>query len=192
MNARLTLICHAATSATRDVAFPLDEPLEPSGAAKASKLAVSIRRVDVAWTSPALRARQTAEALQLDAAVDARLRDLDVGHWSGRPMAEIQAADPDGFAAWIGDPAAVPHGGESIAAELERTAAWLAAIGRCAGRVVAVTHASIIRAAIVVILGAKPEAFWRIDVAPLCRVSLQGNRGTWTLRSIGAYEPNGT
>ena len=190
MSLRLTLFCHAATAATRRAAFPTDEPLEPSGAVKSAELASSLGRVDIAWTSPALRARQTAKAMQLDALVDARLRDLDVGHWAGQSMTEVQAVDPDGLAAWIGDPRAAPHGGESIAALLERTAAWLAAINRDAGRAVAVTHASLIRAAVVVILGAKPEAFWRVDVGPLCRVNLQGNGGVWTLRSIGAAGPD--
>ena len=67
-------ICHASTSAVREVAFPVDEPIDPQGQAKAAALAGALRRVDAASTSPALRAKQTAAALQLEATVDAALQ----------------------------------------------------------------------------------------------------------------------
>jgi broad specificity phosphatase PhoE len=186
LSVRLDLFCHAATSATRAASFPADEPVDLQGLAKAAALADGIRRVDAAWTSPALRARQTAEALSLVATVEPLLRELDFGQWAGHSMADIGAKDPAGLAAWLGDADAAPHGGESVARLVERIASWLAALDHDAGRVVAVTHASVIRAAVVTTLGAAPEAFWRIDVAPLCRLRLQGDRGRWTLRSIGA------
>jgi phosphohistidine phosphatase SixA len=65
MSVRLILISHASTSAVREVAFPADEPIDPQGQAKASALAGELRRVDAAWTSPALRATQTATACNL-------------------------------------------------------------------------------------------------------------------------------
>jgi hypothetical protein len=86
MNVILTLICHASTQAVRNAGFPMDEPLDPQGHAKASALALDMRRVDAAWTSPALRARQTAAALELNAIVDPTLRDIDFGAWSGRSL----------------------------------------------------------------------------------------------------------
>ena len=71
-----------------------------------------------------------------------------------------------------------------VTALLERIAGWLDALKREDGRIVAVTHPAVIRAAIVLGIDAKPMSFWRIDIAPLCRVSLQGNASHWTLRSI--------
>jgi broad specificity phosphatase PhoE len=180
MSARLTLICHAATRATHTAAFPLDEPAELVSLAKVSRLAVTPDRV---LTSPALRARQTAEALGLDAEIDEALRDIDLGSWAGRTLGDIQAAEPEVVALWIADPEAAPHGGESVAGLLRRVAPWLEA--QRASRVVAVTHASVIRAAIVLAIDAGAAAFWRIDVAPLCRVELRGDGRRWTLRSIG-------
>jgi broad specificity phosphatase PhoE len=88
-NVTLSLICHAPTRAIRDAAFPADEPLDPQGAAMAAAAADTIRRVDEAWTSPALRARQTADALRLDARIDPLLRDLDYGSWAGRLLDEV-------------------------------------------------------------------------------------------------------
>ena len=48
---------------------------------------------------------------------------------------------------------------------------------------VAVTHASVMRAAIVCALQAEPRSFWHIDIAPLSLVRLSGHRGRWTLAS---------
>jgi broad specificity phosphatase PhoE len=186
MSAMLTLICHASTHAVRNAAFPMDEPLDPQGHAKASALAADMRRVDVAWTGPALRARQTANALGLNATIDPNLRDIDFGAWSGRSLVDIETAAPDSVAVWTTDCSAAPHGGESIIDLLHRIAPWFERVARVEGRVVAVTHPAVIRAAIILALDAKPISFWSIDIPPLCRVRLRGNSGRWTLLSIGA------
>jgi broad specificity phosphatase PhoE len=184
MGVILTLICHAPTSATRAAAFPADEPIDPQGRAKALALAGKLRRFDSARTSPMQRAVQTAAALGLEATVDPALRDLDVGRWVGRSFADLQDAEPDGIAAWTGQSNAAPHGGESVMDLLEQIGCWLATLQRQDGRIVAVTHPAVIRAAVVLGIDATPMSFWRIDIAPLCRVSLRGNATHWTLRAI--------
>lgn len=184
MSVRLTLICHAATNAVRAVAFPADEPIDEQGRARASSLANAVGRVDAAWTSPALRATQTAAALQLNATADPMLRDINLGRWTGRSFAEVRENEPDAVAAWTSQNDAAPHGGESVVALLERVAGWLDKLKQQEGRIVAVTHPAVIRSAIVLGIDAKPMSFWRIDIAPLCRVRLSGNTGHWTLQSI--------
>lgn len=179
---RLTFVCNASTAAIRRAAFPLDEPLDPFGIAEANALALS--RPDRAFTSPALRARQTAELLRLDATPDAALRDLDYGRWAGKTMAEIDAAEHDAVAAWLGDPRAAPHGGESVAALFDRVRGFLGGLGE--GTTVAVTHAPVMRAAVALALDAPLSSFWKIDIAPLGRVGLNGERNRWRLRSISA------
>jgi broad specificity phosphatase PhoE len=185
MNVRLTLVCHASTRTVRAAAFPLDEPLDPQGQAEASALACELRSADVAWTSPALRARQTAAALRLDAEVDHVLRDIDLGRWAGSSLSEVQAAEPDALAAWTSETDAAPHGGESIIDLLERIAPWLDTRGSDRRRSVVVTHPSVIRAAVILAIDANPKSFWHIDVPPLCRVELRADGRRWTLRSIG-------
>ncbi|MBV9654980.1 MAG: histidine phosphatase family protein [Acetobacteraceae bacterium] len=186
MGVILTLISHAATVATRQAAFPLDEPLEQRAQGQAAALAGQLRRVDRAITSPALRARQTAAALGLQASVVSELRDLDCGRWAGRTLADVTSSNPDDVLAWTRDCTAKPHGGESVTELIERTARWLEAIGPGAARTVAVTHPATLRAALIVALRAEAAAFWRIDVAPLCRLRLRSNAGGWTLLS---FEP---
>jgi broad specificity phosphatase PhoE len=175
---------HAPSEATRRSAFPLDEPLDPRGVDEARALAPRLGRFDAAWSSPAARARQTAEALGLTATVAAELDECDFGSWGGRTLAELHADDPAAVAAWMEDPAAAPHGGESLLALLERVGGWLAARADDGGRAMAITHAGVIRAAVVCALDAPPVAFWRLDVAPLSRTVLHAHDGRWTVRAV--------
>ncbi|HEV2678324.1 MAG TPA: histidine phosphatase family protein [Aliidongia sp.] len=179
MSMRLTLLCHAALARGGEIAFPADEPIDPVGL---TSLPVP-GRLDRLLSAPELRARQTAEAVG-PAIVEPALRDCDYGTWRGRSLGDIGAADPEGAAAWIADPAVAPHGGESILDLLRRVGAWLDA-GPETGHTVGVTHPAVIRAAVVHALGAPPSAFWRIDVEPLSIADLRHNAGRWTLRALG-------
>ncbi|MEU0520754.1 histidine phosphatase family protein [Streptosporangium sp. NPDC006007] len=176
---RLLLVSHGSTAATARAAFPGDEPLDGPGLRRAAGLTPPIGLGAAAVRAAELRCVQTAEALGLRAPPDPLLADCDYGRWSGRTLAEVEAAEPEALAAWLTEPAAAPHGGESIVDLLGRVAGWLS--GRAPGRIVAVTHPPIIRAAIVHALGAPAPAFWRVDVAPLARVTLTGRGGRWRL-----------
>jgi len=189
---RLRLLCHASTSAVRTSAFPADEPIDSQ---KQHVLAVTQRRVlhaDRCLTSPALRARQTAEALQLDATVEPALRDCDYGRWAGFSFDLVQTQEPAALADWLRDPAAAPHGGEAILSLIERVGAWLDGQSAVPGKTIAVTHASVIRAAVVYAIGAPPQSLWRIDIAPLSITSLSGTEGRWNLVSANCTPSNTT
>ena len=71
---------------------------------------------------------------------------------------------------------------------LKRVAAWLDTQSRAERKVVAVTHATVVRAAVVHAIQATPPSFWRIDIAPLSVTTLSGNGGRWTLSSIGMLQ----
>ena len=188
---QLTLFSQATTSATRLAAFSSNDPLDAAGLEAAQRAAATIRRVDAAWSSPAPASRETAAALGLIAHEEPALREIDYGGWAGRAMDEVSQTDPAGFAAWLSDPFSAPHGGESIDRAVARTAQWMNSLDQEAARVVAVSHASIIRAAIVSALDAPLTAFWRIDVPPLCRASLQRRGRVWTLRWVGPMQSVG-
>jgi broad specificity phosphatase PhoE len=185
MTSRISLICHATTRALRAATFGGDEPLDESGKAKAQLLAGTLGRVDHCWTSPALQARETAESLGLSASVDERLRDCDFGRWNGLKFSQVLIREPRKLVSWIRDPSSAPHSGESIPQVLERVAAWIAERGRDPGHTVAVTHAAVIRAAIVHVILAPLPSFWRIDVVPMSRTELRTNGRRWVLRSLG-------
>ena len=185
MLARLTMICNGATAATRQGAFPGDEPLEPRSLTLARAMRGTLRRADQVWTAPALRARQTAEALAFEASIEPLLADQDHGSWAGKSFEEVQAEQPEGITAWLTDPNAAPHGGESLADVAERVSALMDRLIAERGHTIALTHASVIRTAILHVLGAPLAACWKIDVEPLSITDFRSDGRRWVLRACG-------
>jgi broad specificity phosphatase PhoE len=185
MTARLDLLAHGASAATRAARFPDDEALEASALGALEALRGRLRPYAQVLTSPARAARETAAALGFDAEVEMALRDCDYGRWRGLASKDVAKREPDEFAAWLGDPASAPHGGESLADLIERIGAWLTQASARDGATLAVTHAAIVRAAIVNALGAGSSAFARIDVAPLSLARLSGHGQRWNLVALG-------
>jgi broad specificity phosphatase PhoE len=185
MTARLTLICHGSTDAVRAAAFPEDEPLDQYGETAARKLAGSLPSADRCWASPELRTRQTAEAIGLAAEIQPALHECVYGRWAGQTFDEIVANEPDAAAAWLRDPAAAPHGGESILALMQRVEAWLVDENAHDQKSIVVTHASIVRATIVHIMQAPAQSFWRVDVRPMSVTRLSGQGGRWNILAAG-------
>jgi broad specificity phosphatase PhoE len=181
MTPRLTLVCHAATPALRAASFPLDEGLDDRGRAAAGAMAGRFEKIGRVLVSPALRARQTAQAMDLEGETCEALRECDYGRWAGLGFEAVAAAEPEGLAAWASDPDACPHGGESVTSLIRRVGAWLDG-ERFEGHVLAVTHASVVRAAAVHALGAPGRAFWRIEAGPLSVTDLRPSARGWTLR----------
>jgi broad specificity phosphatase PhoE len=179
---RLLLLCHAATQATRAAAFPADEAVDEKGAAAAASLIGQLPSATRVFASPARCARQTASILGLAPIEENAIQDCDYGRWSGRLLDEVVAAEPEGATSWLNDPGAAPHGGESITALIGRVGRWMDA-GGMEGSILAVTHAAVVRAAIIHALDAPAQCFWRIDVPPLSITDLRRNEGRWTLRA---------
>jgi broad specificity phosphatase PhoE len=113
------------------------------------------------------------------------LADLDLGAWSGRTLTELETDHPEGVAEWLTDPAATPHGGESLPALIDRVGAWLKGLTTGPTHVAAVTHPAVIRAAVLHALGAPLTCFWRLDVPPLSQTRLTHHGGRWQLRETG-------
>lgn len=176
---RLLLVRHASTDAVRAAAFGSDEPLDARGRESAARLRLPRGEV---WVSPALRARETAACAGLDVAgVEAALAECDFGRWAGKPLGEIEA---DALREWMTDPAAAPHGGESLLELLSRVRDWLAGQASLDGTAIAITHGGVVKAAVVEALSAPPEAFWRVDVAPLSVTELHAHDGRWTVTRV--------
>lgn len=58
--------------------------------------------------------------------VDEALRSLDVGRWDGMAPEDVPVEQ---LAEWFADPSSTPHGGESVAAFVDRIARWRAGVG---------------------------------------------------------------
>ena len=180
MTTRLTLLCHAGTRAMRDGGFPApDDAIDPASLRKAEKAA----RLADCIVAPERAAQQTAAALSATCRVEPALRDADHGGWTGQGFAEVHAASPTAFAAWIADPAAGVPGGESFAAVAARVGAWLTLQAMSDSPTTAIAGPSVLRAAIAAALDLPAASVLRIDIAPLTRVTLSYNRG-WRLQAI--------
>jgi len=180
---RLTLICHARTVAQKHARFGLDKPLDADWLAQRRSVGDDYRHVRHLLCAPELRARQTAALFGLEPEVTEALADCDLGNWRGRSIDELFKDEPRAVQAWLDDPEAAPHGGESVAALCRRVGDWLANLETRPGHVLAVTHPFVIRAALVHVLGCS-AAFNRIDIEPLSAVELRFN-GVWRWRTQG-------
>jgi broad specificity phosphatase PhoE len=182
--ARLTLVRHAPTKATRRHAFPRDEPLDAAGEAEAAGL---LGRLDAdrAATAPLQRCRRTAALAGFeDAEPDPRWSELDFGTWAGSTLNEVGEREPDRVQAWLDDPQTAPPGGETLADLTARVREALAELGRPGNDTVVFTSGGPVKAAVVSALDAPESAFWRLDVNPCSATVLHCHSGRWTVRSL--------
>lgn len=182
MTSRVTLISAAMNPSLRRARFDDGASIDDSAAARAAGVAGQLPAAGRAFVSPAVRCRETATALGLDASDDPGLAGLDMGRWRGRTLEEVGAAEPEAVARWLADPGAAPHGGESVRDLCRRVAEWLDTCGRAEGRAIAVVEPEVVRGLVVHVLGAPEGAFWRIDVPPLTATEVTGRSGRWNLR----------
>lgn len=178
------MVRHAPTRATRSAAFPSDESLDDRGLAAARLLGAAVPRRARVVASPSRRCVETARAAGRTCDTDELLAECDFGAWSGRKLSEIERSDPDGVRAWMTRADAVPHGGESLTGLYGRVSGWLDRQAENDGQLVAITHAGVVRAAVVHALGAPIDAFWRLDVAPLSVTELHAHDGRWTVTRL--------
>ena len=175
-----------------------DHGLTDLGRSQAGALARQLAAEALRWpdggrilSSPLLRARDTAGAILAElqragaangpAEIDDRLVELDYGGLDGLLPAEVDAAV---WAAWRADPAFRPAGGETLAELQERCNLLFDELQAGALEehdkrvVVAVSHVSPIKAAVVWALGVDPRISWKLQlpVAAITRIAL-GRRG---------------
>jgi broad specificity phosphatase PhoE len=177
MAQRLLVVAHAATPATRALIFGEPGELLPEDFPQLTgRTARWVSGPEEACQATAARLGGTAEPIE-------DLQDCDFGAWTGRALVDIASDDPSGLDAWLHDPYAAPHGGESLADLVSRVARVLDDHQWPDGRSVAVVTALVARALLVHALGAAPEVIFRIDIAPLGRARISRSQQTWRLTS---------
>lgn len=129
-----------------------DPPLSDRGRAQAEALARRLEGTapEAIVSSDLARAAETARALGAVLGValrfDPRLRERDLGRWSGLTEDEIVARYGDELARFrTRDPELRPGGGESRIAFAARVAPALGELGRAGSRLIVVTHLGVVR-----------------------------------------------
>lgn len=172
----LLLVAHGLNESLRRTVFGGTADLDPSGLDAAATV---VARGTVLLSGPAPACVGTASVFGTPV-IEPALADCDYGSWTGRTLAEVSADQPDLVRRWLTDPDSAPHGGESRTELVRRVAAWLGTIaGPDRRTVLAVTHAAVVRAAVLHALDS--AAFWRVDVEPLSVTRLRSGPSGWTL-----------
>jgi broad specificity phosphatase PhoE len=178
MAQRLLLVAHAPTAQT--VAFTFGTAGEPH--------TEDVRRLNgrvASWFSgPEQACQATALRLGGEAEPIPELCECDFGSWTGRALADVALQDAPGLEAWLHDPRATPHGGESLAELTNRVGRVLDDHPWAEGRSVVVVDALVARALIVHALGANLEVIFHIDIGPLGRASLSRSQSLWRLARL--------
>ncbi|MFJ9541485.1 histidine phosphatase family protein [Streptomyces sp. NPDC101225] len=186
MHLRATFVAAARSSPLLAEHFQDDRPLDQAGWGEVQRAApdlIPLAAADLRYCSPTPRSRATGDALGYAPLVQLALRDCDMGRWCGLTLGEAMAREPEAVDAWLADPRAVPHGGESLLTFISRVGNWLDTRPfEDGGRIVAVAEPSVIRAALVYALKAPPSTYWNLDVRPLSTTTVTGHAGRWNLR----------
>ena len=179
---RLIFVRHARTRGNVVGAVQGRGPLDEVGRAQAMALAERLagEHISAVYSSPALRARQTAEAVAGRLGLPVRrsmlLRDLNYGRFAGALRADVMRDAPGLLERWRASPHAVRFdGGDTIADLRTRITRFIARAARAhAGTtVLAATHDSPVRVAASLALGLDDSQHTRPDLrAPLASVTV--------------------
>jgi broad specificity phosphatase PhoE len=166
---------HAASAYMHEmyVGRKLDPPLTQEGELQARALAEHLRteHIDIAQSSPRCRARHTAqrivESRDLALKNENALDEIDVGEWGGESFAQL--AQLPSWQLW--NSARHLHrtpGGEAMLDVQRRIVSHLMEMRQCnPNRVVLlVTHAEVVRCALLYCLGAPIVTYGDIEVSP--------------------------
>jgi broad specificity phosphatase PhoE len=138
----------------------------------------------VIYSSPQLRARQTAAPLALQRGLQVALSDeldeIDFGDWTGLTFEQLRACG-EAWRTWVERKSvACPPGGEPFARVCERA---LTGIERLRerhpdGHVVLVSHADVLKAMLASLLGMSLDHLERLEIAP-ASLSIFVAEGSW-------------
>jgi glucosyl-3-phosphoglycerate phosphatase len=143
----LLLVRHGESTwnAERRLQGQANPPLSDRGRREAAALAPLLREFpkDRVLVSDLERARETAALVgHPEAHPDARWREIDVGEWAGRPLAELPAGDEP---SWRAGPL-VPPGGEAWDELAARVADGLDELIAAGGPWLVIAHGGVVRA----------------------------------------------
>jgi broad specificity phosphatase PhoE len=179
----LALMRHAPTewNTLRRLQGRVDLPLSAAGRVYASRWRLPAEVAGFAWvTSPLLRARETAELLEIpNPTVVRALIETDWGEWEGKTLSELRALDEAAVAAAEAKGLDFrPPGGESAREVQNRLKPWFARLAAAGTDTGAITHKGVIRAALALATGwtmtSKPPERLNWDALHLFRLDAKG------------------
>lgn len=170
MSTTILLIRHGETAWNRSKIFRgvYDIPLNENGRSQAKHLAKALatRRIDIAYTSPLSRARETAQIVLephgVEAVVHEGLMDFNYGHWTGLEDAEVARRWPKEHSAWTTTPHEIRvSGGDTLQEVFERAFGLLGEIIHKHGKqtIALFAHRVVNKLLVLGMLALSPERF---------------------------------
>lgn len=159
---RVILVRHGETTwnAEQRLQGQDNAPLSQRGVQQAKRFAAFARALapDRVVSSDLGRTRETASLIGFaDVPMDERLREIDMGEWTGRIKPELEAERHEEYLAWRAGKF-TPRNAESWEIFRMRVAAAIRdCLKHCAGDTLAVVHGGVIRAACDEFLGLPPS-----------------------------------
>jgi glucosyl-3-phosphoglycerate phosphatase len=157
LSARLVFVRHGQSTFNAQMRLQgqADPPLSEPGRAEARLLAASLPPFEQVVCSDLVRASETAALLGYpDAERDRRWREIDVGDWEGRPLADF----PDETErSWRGGSVTPPRG-ETWTQFQARVGGAVDDLVRRGGAWLVVCHGGVVRAVVSYVTGANPQA----------------------------------
>ena len=193
----LYLIRHGQTEFSRENRFcgTSDPPLTADGQAMADAFAQAYATVtwDAIYTSPMLRARQTADALARSIGaqpiIEDGLKEIAYGEWEGLTVDAVKARWPEAYAYWADDVASRgTPGGETAFHVAARAMRAVEAIRTRheSGNVLLVSHKATLRIITCALLGLDVRLFRERIAQPVAAVTMfELTRGTSKLAVLG-------
>lgn len=192
---RLMIVRHGESewNALRRLQGQADIALSERGREQARALAPTIAALapDVVVTSDLKRARETAALLGYPAAECLTdLREVDVGSWTGQPIADIVALDADAYRGWRAGTLTPPEG-EAWADFTARTTRGVALAMEKAERLLVVCHGGVVRALLEALIQLSPRRIIPVAPASLTVLASKGLDQTGMRLELFNYSPNG-
>ncbi len=165
-----------------------DSPLTDRGRAQAAELARALADEQIAavYSSDLGRAADTAAEVaalhQLEVTTEPRLREIDVGAWTGKHRDEINAAFPGGLKAWATRPSGyqLPEGEQIRAAQARALSFFNERMPTHVGQtVVVISHGAVGQTILVDAMGGTVDDLWLKEGVDNCQIS----RLEWSVES---------
>ena len=162
--------------------IPLDESGKKQAMLTANRIAQMNLTIKAVYTSPMLRARETADniATKLGLNIIAKdgLIEFDYGQWEGHSVDEVKKKYPQEYAHWLNDPQRliIPDG-EALGQVKERVDATVKAILKDAkGNIVIVAHKAINKIVIGCLMRWEQDHYWKLeqDLAAINIIEIDG------------------
>ena len=166
-----------------------DSPLTERGLAQARELARALAGEPIAavYSSDLGRAVTTAREVAalhgLEVTTEPRLREIDVGGFTGKDRAEIEASYPGAHATWVNRPASLRlPAGETLAEAQARALAFISQRmpDHPDQTIVIIAHGAIGQCLLVAAMGQSVDDLWlsqRIDYCQISRLEWTGEQG---------------